>query len=71
MVQKLRLHTPNQKGPGSIIPDQGTRSYRLELRSGTAKQINIKNKKIQKRKKLKKKKKKFKKISQKVRITEL
>ena len=40
VVQWLRLHTPNAGGPGSI-PDQGTRSHMLQLRSGTVKSIQI------------------------------
>ena len=31
VVQRLRLHTPNARGPGSI-PGQGTRSHMLQLR---------------------------------------
>ena len=36
VVQLLRFHTPNAGGPG-LIPGQGTRSYLLQLRPGTAK----------------------------------
>ena len=36
VVEWLRLHTPNAGGPG-LIPGQGTRSYMLQLRPGTAK----------------------------------
>ena len=35
VVRWLRLHPPNAGGPGSI-PSQGTRSYVLQLRPGTA-----------------------------------
>ena len=36
MVQWLRLHTPNARGPGSI-PGQGTRSYIQQVRPAAVK----------------------------------
>ena len=36
MVQWLRLHTPNARGPGSI-PGQGTRSYMQQVRPAAVK----------------------------------
>ena len=46
MVQWLRLHTPNAGGLGLTF-GQGIRSHVLQLRPGTAKQIN-KNKYLKK-----------------------
>ena len=45
VVQCLRLHAPNARGPGSI-PGEGTRSHMLQLRPSTAenKQANKKTK---------------------------
>ena len=39
MVQRLRLHTPNARGPGSI-PGQGTRAHMPQVRSSTAQKSN-------------------------------
>ena len=39
VVHWLRLHATNAGGSG-LIPGQGTRSYRPQLRFGAAKQIN-------------------------------
>ena len=36
VAQWLRLHMANADSPG-LIPDQGTRSYILQLRPGTVK----------------------------------
>ena len=42
VVQRLRPHGPSARGPG-WTPGQGTRSHgpQLQLRPGTAKQVNI------------------------------
>ena len=46
LVQWLRLHAPNAGGPG-LIPDQGSRSHMLQLRSGTVKLKTTTVKKVQ------------------------
>ena len=45
LVKWLRLHAPNAGGPG-LIPDQGSRSHMLQLRSGTVK-LTTATKKVQ------------------------
>ena len=44
VVQWLRLHSPNERGLGSIL-GQGTRSHVVQLRSRAGKLINLKKKK--------------------------